>query len=126
MTVVADLSDPILNGPFDAPSRYFEIGPAGPTGEVREGRRPSESFIPIPVSRKAKTASRTQEAFDFDVQGERRERNQFVNDLRREVDRWRLRDFERVTPTTRKLLQYWADPHRENRVLYCQREAAET
>ena len=35
-------------------------------------------------------------------------------------------NFERVTPTTRKLLQYWADPHRENRVLYCQREAAET
>ena len=39
---------------------------------------------------------------------------------------WRHRDYERVTPTTRKLLQHWADDTRENRVLFCQREAAET
>ena len=31
-----------------------------------------------------------------------------------------------VTPITRKLLQHWADEGRENRVLFCQREAAET
>ena len=31
-----------------------------------------------------------------------------------------------VTPISRKLLQHWADPTRENRVLFCQREAAET
>lgn len=42
-----DLSDPVLNGPYDPPSRFFEIGPEGPTGEIQQGRRPSESFIPI-------------------------------------------------------------------------------
>ena len=31
-----------------------------------------------------------------------------------------------MTPTTRRLLEHWADPQRENRVLFCQREAAET
>ena len=58
--------------------------------------------------------------------GERRERNELVNDVRRDVERWRRFDYQGVTPTSRKLLQYWADEHRENRVLFCQREAAET
>ena len=31
-----------------------------------------------------------------------------------------------VTPVTRKLLQHWADPTREDRVLFCHRGAAET
>jgi len=39
---------------------------------------------------------------------------------------WRQRGYGRVTPTTRKLLLHWADPAREDRVLFCQREAAET
>jgi type III restriction enzyme len=34
--------------------------------------------------------------------------------------------YDGVTPITRKLLQHWADKDRENRVLFCQREAAET
>ena len=49
---MADLSNPIINGPYDPPSRYFEIGPQGPTGDVQEGRRPSESFIPIASTKK--------------------------------------------------------------------------
>lgn len=38
---MADLSNPILNGPYDPPSQFFEIGAQGPTGVVVEGRRPS-------------------------------------------------------------------------------------
>lgn len=44
------LDDPILNSPYDPPERHFEVGPNGPTGNVRTGRRPSESHIPIPGS----------------------------------------------------------------------------
>lgn len=40
--------------------------------------------------------------------------------------KWRAYNYERVTPTTGNLLLHWADPDRENRVLFCQREAAET
>jgi len=121
---VADsIANPILNSPYDSPGRYFEIGPQGPSGVILDGRRPSESYIPIPRARKGKVE---QGALDFDVTGERRERNTLINDLRREIQRWRQRDYERATPISRKLLQYWADPDRENRVLFCQRDAVET
>ena len=122
------LANPILNRPYDVPTRYFELGPLGPTGVIREGRRPSESLVPIAASRKGiqRADGSVQETLDVELTAERRERNGLINDLRREVERWRHRDYERVTPTSRKLLQHWADPARENRVLYCQREAAAT
>ena len=60
----ADISNPILNSPYDPPEAHFEIGPNGPTGSVLPGRRPSESFIPVPPSRKGREAE--QQALDFD------------------------------------------------------------
>lgn len=120
------IENPILNTPYEQPDRYYEIGPQGPTGEIREGRRPSESFIPIAVSKKGKQGG-DQTELDFDITGERRERNSLINDLRREIARWRSGgEYSGVTPISRKLLQHWVDPERDNRVLFCQREAAET
>lgn len=119
------LDNPILNAPYDSPARHFAMGQQGPTGGINAGRRPSESFIPIAAARKT-PGSGVQEMIDFDITGERRQRNDLINELRREVDRWRRHDYERATPVSRKLLQHWADPRRENRVLFCQREAAET
>jgi len=125
--VAAAISDPILNPPYGPPSRHFVIGSHGPTGEVAEGRRPSESYIPIAQARRGSQAPDTvQDALDFDLTGERRERNGLINDLRRDVDLWRQRAFHGTTPTSKNLLDHWADPDRENRVLFCQREAAET
>jgi type III restriction enzyme len=120
----ADLSNPILSSPFDPPESHFELGERGPTGEIREGRRRSESFIPVPRSRKG---SREQQALDFDPTGERLEQNSLINDIRREVERWRVSNWNGVTPYTRKLLAHWvAGPHRDDPVFFCQREAAET
>jgi type III restriction enzyme len=49
------ITDPVLNRPYDESSRYFELGPKGPTGRILAGRRPSESFIPIvPVNKRAR------------------------------------------------------------------------
>ena len=94
---------------------------------IKDGRRPSESFIPIAVAKKGKKGEPVQETIDFDVTGERRERNALINDIRRDVEQWRGDgQYGGVTPITRKLLQHWADPDRENRVFFCQREAAET
>ena len=113
------IENPILNSPYEPPDRHYFIGPQGPTGEIRDGRRPSESFIPIAVTKKVKRGSdgSTQDVFDFDATGERREKNALINDIRRDVEKWR-RDgqYAGVTPVTRKLLQHWADPNRENRV----------
>ncbi len=120
-----DLSNPIINSPYSAPEQHFEIGPSGPTGTLLPGRRPSESFVPVPVSRKVRSEQQT---FDFDATGERREENTLINDIRREVERWRASNWNGVTPYTRKLLAYWAavPPARDDPVLFCQREAAET
>ena len=127
MGATSGLENPILNSPYEPPAEHFVLGPHGPTGEVKLGRRSSESYIPVPVGRRrAGTASASQSEFDFDVTGERREANSLINHIRTRVDRWRAYNYPGVTPVTRKLLQHWADPKRENRVLFCQREAAET
>ncbi len=113
------IDNPLLSSPYEQQDQYFEIGPKGPTGLIRDGRRPSESLIPIAGATKGKRAKDGSEqvAIDFDVTGERRERNSLINDLRREVERWRRGQvYNGVTPITRKLLQHFADPTRENRV----------
>ncbi|MGI8700135.1 MAG: hypothetical protein ACR2JU_02840 [Nocardioidaceae bacterium] len=78
----ASIDNPILNSPYQQPDQHFEIGPYGPTGEVRKGRRPSESFVPIAVSRKGRQAGQQIE-IDFDLTGERRERNTLTSTTRR-------------------------------------------
>jgi len=122
----ADIANPILNSPYQAPAEHFEIGSRGPTGTVLAGRRPSESFIPVPATRKGRGTE--QPVLDFDVTGERREQNTLINDIRREVERWRANNWNGVTPYTRKLLIHWSagPPTRDEPVLFCQREAAET
>ncbi len=123
MGEVESLENPVINAPYAAPVQHFEMGANGtPTGTIIEGRRPSESFIPVPLSRKG---AKAQASFDF-TDGERREENSLINDIRREVELWRARNYPGATAISRKLMLYWADPSRENRVLYCQREAAET
>ncbi len=104
--MVEQVANPILNSPYEPPSRYFEVGSKGPTGEVVQGRRPSESFIPIAATKKGKKLAdgATQEKLDFDIIGERRERNTFINDLRREVELWRHGGYQRVTPISRVAL----------------------
>lgn len=124
MSVYEQLTNPILNSPYDPPERYFELGVHGPTGNVLAGRRPSQSLVPIPVTKKK---GGVQGTFDFDSTGERRELNTLINDIRREVERWRGMNWNGVTPYTRKLLAHWArGPHRDDPVFFCQREAAET
>jgi type III restriction enzyme len=127
VTSAERLANPILNSPYFPPEAHFELGPSGPTGEVLPGRRPSESFVPVPVPRKGRGKVVEQVQMDFDVTGERREANTLINDIRREVERWRASNWNGVTPYSRKLLAHWAPgPHRDDPVLFCQRQAAET
>lgn len=125
---VTSLANPVINGPYDPPDRHFEVDDRGsPTGVLLPGRRPSISSIPIaPVQKGQRKKGGTQAALDFDATGERIEANTLINDIRREVDLWRARQYPGATAISRKLMQHWADPDRENRVLFCQREAAET
>jgi type III restriction enzyme len=93
-----DLVNPVINSPYWPPERYFKIGPEGPTGEVVEGRRPSESYIPVPPAKKGRKDRGQALQLDFDVTGERREANSLINDVRREVELWRNRGWNGVTP----------------------------
>lgn len=81
------------------------------------------STISNPVITKKRGA---QLQFDNEWTLNRIQPNDFINDVRSRVDLWRKRGYEHVTPTTRRLLEYWSDENRENRVLFAQREAAET
>ncbi len=124
---VADpVDNPVVNSPYDPPGHHFELGPDGtPTGVVLDGRRRSESFVPVPPQRKR---AGTQAALELDATGERREVNQLINEVRYQVDLWRAMGYPGVTPYTRKLLEHWAagPPEREEPMFFCQREAAET
>jgi len=119
------LANPILNGPYDIPTAHFEMGPKGPTGKTVAGRRPSESFVPVAGAIKGDDGS-IQDVLEFEGTFERREANVLINQVRREVDLWRSSNYPRATAISRKLMLFWADEHRENRVLFCQREAVET
>ena len=47
------IENPILNAPFDAPTRHFRFDDDGITSNVVEGRRRSAYFVPIARPKKA-------------------------------------------------------------------------
>ncbi len=117
------IENPILNSPFDEPTRHFRFGDEGITNEVVEGRRTSSYFVPIA---KPKKKGSKQLQFDTEWTRDRIEENKLVNDIRRRVALWRQGGYLGVTPTTARLLAYWTDPSREKRLFFCQNEALET
>lgn len=122
MTTDNVIENPILNGPFQEPKRHFKFSDDGITNEIVERRRHSSYFVPIPQAKK----SSKQLSIDFDDWNKRLEENQLVNELRERVGRWRAGNYAGVTPTTKRLLEYWTDPQRENKLFFCQIEALET
>ena len=115
------IENPVINGPYDEPTRHFKFDSDGITDEVAEGRRPSEYFIPVPQTKK----KGAQLQFDQEWTADRIQPNAFVNQVRTQVDLWRKRGYPDVTPVTRRLLTNWSDESRSNKVLFAQREAAE-
>ena len=129
------LDDPVLNGPTTRRAATSRSAPKGPTGEILEGRRPSESFIPVaPVRKRGRKRAKdgpTATAYDGDqlalaLYEEQVQKNTLINGLRYDVEIWRASGYKGATATSLKLLRHWADPDRDNRILFAQREAAET
>ena len=50
------IENPILNSPYEAPTRYWKFGDDGITDQIQEGRRPSASFMPIPAAKRRQAA----------------------------------------------------------------------
>src|SRR6202158_5443563 len=117
------IENPIINSPFDEPTRHFRFSDEGITNEVVDGRRTSSYFVPIA---KPKKKGAKQLRFDTEWTQDRIEENKLVNDIRRRVAMWRKGGYVGVTPTTARLIAYWTDPAREKKLFFCQNEALET
>ncbi len=125
---------PILNSPYDYPSRHWELDDVGqPTQRIAERRRRAEFITPIPKAKKQKAAPK-QDSFLFDdglsTQSQQYAHTAIINGVRQEVDKWRslpnASDW-RVTPETARLLQHWRHHKFSSiRPFFCQVEAVET
>ncbi len=116
------IENPILNAAFREPTRHFKFDDDGITDEVIDERRPSSYFVPIPAAKKRGG----QQAFETEWTQDRVEENEFINRVRDRVSLWRQGGYQYVTPTTRRLLEYWTDAERERPLFFCQVEAMET
>lgn len=116
------IENPILNSPYEEPTRHFRFSDEGITNEVVDARRVSSYFMPIPAAKK----KGKQLAFDTEWTKDRVEENKFINRIRGRVAQWRQGGYVGITKTTRQLLEYWTRPDRERRLFFCQIEAMET
>jgi type III restriction enzyme len=117
------IENPVINSPFREPDRHFRFTDDGITDQIDPGRRPSSYFVPIAQPRRK---GDKQLAFDTEWTRDRIEENKLVNKIRERVGLWRKGGYPGVTPTTRRLLEYWTNPERERKLFFCQIEALET
>ncbi len=117
----AVIANPILNSPFEEPTRHFHFDDDGITDTVTDGRRRSAYFVPIAAPKKKGKQLALQ-----DLTADRLQENDLVNRIRERVAQWRLGGYLGVTPTTARLLEHWNDPERERKLFFCQLEALET
>ena len=115
------VENPVINSPFTEPKRHFRVLDGRVSGEIDDGRRPSEFFVPVAKPKKASA----QLALQFGG-GTRQQPNEIVNEIRQSVARWRLQGYPHTTSTTRDLLAHWRSEDRERPLFFCQIEAAET
>jgi len=119
------IENPILNSPFEEPSRHFRFNEENSiTDEIVLGRRPSTAIVPVARPRSRKND--LQQMLPGDFSQDRAEPNKLVNDIRIYIGRWRQGGHSGITATTRRLLDYWLDPSRDRKLFFCQIEALET
>ncbi|MCP4308859.1 MAG: DEAD/DEAH box helicase family protein [bacterium] len=128
---------PILNSPYEYPSRHWELDEAGqPTHEIIDRRRPAKFITPIPKPKKRKSKSKQQSELVFDegkglsTEAQQYDPTSIINEVRGYVDAWRALPNPnqwQVTPETARLLQHWRHHlFGDIRPFFCQVEAAET
>ena len=74
------IENPVINSPFEEPSRHFKFDESGITNNIAGIRRASSYFVPLPRPRK--TSGKSQQTFD-DWRSDRIEENGVVNRIRR-------------------------------------------
>lgn len=130
---------PILNSPYEYPSRHWELDASGqPTQQIIERRRRADFITPIPKpkkqgGKKAQAAVQPQllstEVEGLSTTGQKYDPTAIINAVREQVDKWRALsnpDDWGVTPETQRLLKHWRHHKFSNlRPFFCQIEAVE-
>jgi type III restriction enzyme len=126
---------PILNSPYQAPGRHWELDADGqPTNRIIDTRRRSDLITPVPKPKKRRQ-NKQQGAFDLGAEGLSSEEQEYnptpiINEVRDYVATWRnlpRPDQWQVTPETQRLLQHWRHHQFDGiRPFFCQLEAVET
>src|SRR5499427_3044080 len=127
---------PILNSPYDYPTRHWELDDQGqPTQRLIDSRRRAEFITPIPKPRKRRGSDVQQqlvfnEGKGLSTQAQQYDHTAIINAVRQQVDQWRLLPHPnqwQVTPETARLLQHWRQHQFSDiRPFFCQVEAVET
>lgn len=109
---------PILNSPYERPSRHWELDESGqPTQQIVESRRRTQFITPIPKPKMQKKSPKQQD-FIFDEgeglsdAGQQYDPSSIINEVRNHVDSWRALPNPaqwQVTPETARLLQHWRE-----------------
>ncbi len=126
MSEYVEVSEPILNSPFEKPTRYWYIREGEqpeqrPCSPEHSKRRPAVIFPPKD-QREAWTVDGTvlRTSKDFP--------NGFelglVNLVRERLEAWQQAGYPGVTRTTLELIQWWTRDGREKRLFFAQLEAA--
>jgi type III restriction enzyme len=119
-----EVNEPILNSPFDEPSRYWFIR-EGYEAELKEGRRPAIVYPP----RESNTEWELGQVLKLSPPDEFFPGYEMtlVNRIRKEVKEWREQHYPGVVSrTTLELLEYWNREGRQHRLFFAQKEAVET
>jgi type III restriction enzyme len=125
---------PILNSPYERPSRHWELDDSGqPTQNVIDSRRKASFITPIPKPKKRKSSGQGEMTLDegsgLSTQKQQYDSTSIINEVRGYVDTWRNLAPSQwgVTPETARLLQHWRHhPYSNQRPFFCQVEAIET
>jgi type III restriction enzyme len=126
---------PILNSPYEYPSRHWELdGERMPTNRIVDRRRPVQLITPIPKPKRAGRGRQRElildEGHGLSTEAQRYDPTPIINELRKRIDAWREiknPDHWGVTPETRRLLQHWRHHAFSGiRPFFCQVEAVET
>ena len=130
MTTEEFFQSPILNSPYEEPTKHWKMSDGVATGEIIEERRRADFVTPIP---KAKTIEQSRQAelegiSDSFTQDGQKYTKDIINEIRSYVKEWRKlpKELWGVTPETARLLEHWRN-HKflGIRPFFCQLEAVE-
>ena len=122
---------PILNSPYEYPSRHWELEDGVPTDRIVESRRGSEYVTPVPPPRRRSgQRSMALGIEELSDAGQEYDPTPIINRIRSLVDVWREIPDSRqwgVTSETERLLRHWRQYKFQGiRPFFCQIEAVET